>query len=73
MKRFAIAIPVAAALALVASAAQAKPSRNGQNATAVPKYSWCLLYRSGTQNCYFTSKAQCEASASGNGGFCRMI
>ncbi len=73
MKRFAMAFPMVAALTLTAAAAHAKPTRNGQNATATPKYSWCLLYRSGTQTCYFTSKMQCEASATGTGGFCRMI
>jgi hypothetical protein len=33
-------------------------------------YPWCALYRDGVWNCGFTSYEQCEATRSGNGGFC---
>ena len=37
-------------------------------------YRWCAEYgggRGGGTNCYFVTLQQCQASASGNGGFCR--
>ena len=37
-------------------------------------YRWCADYaggRGGSTNCYFVTLAQCQAAASGNGGFCR--
>jgi Protein of unknown function (DUF3551) len=33
-------------------------------------YPWCALYRDGVWNCGFTTFQQCEATRSGNGGFC---
>jgi hypothetical protein len=38
-------------------------------------YRWCAEYAaasgSGGTNCYFVTLEQCQAAASGNGGFCR--
>ena len=31
---------------------------------------WCANYKNGATNCGFYSFAQCEATRSGNGGFC---
>jgi hypothetical protein len=33
--------------------------------------SWCAVYQSGAENCGFSTQAQCAASVSGAGGFCR--
>jgi Protein of unknown function (DUF3551) len=33
-------------------------------------YPWCALYRDGVWNCGFATLEQCEATRSGNGGFC---
>jgi uncharacterized protein DUF3551 len=36
-------------------------------------YRWCADYRArGGSNCYFSTLAQCQASVSGVGGFCRI-
>lgn len=38
-------------------------------------YKWCAEYgggRGGGTNCYFVTLQQCQAAASGNGGFCRV-
>jgi Protein of unknown function (DUF3551) len=40
---------------------------------AVVIYPWCVDYggrMGGAQNCGFVSRAQCEATRAGNGGFC---
>jgi len=36
-------------------------------------YRWCAQYsgRAGGTNCYFVTRAQCQAAVSGVGGFCR--
>ena len=34
---------------------------------------WCVVSNTGSENCGFMTMAQCSASASGFGGFCRMI
>ena len=55
------------ATATVAFAAGAKPS------AAMVLYPWCAQYggrMGGSQNCGFTSFAQCQATRAGNGGFC---
>ena len=47
----------------------------GSSAYAAPAdpYPWCAEYsfRSGASNCYFMTLQQCQATVSGNGGFCR--
>jgi hypothetical protein len=46
----------------------------GDTANADP-YRWCAEYgggRGGGTNCYFVTLQQCQAAASGNGGFCRQ-
>jgi hypothetical protein len=42
------------------------------NAKADP-YRWCAQYggRDGPSNCYFLTLGQCQATISGNGGYCR--
>jgi hypothetical protein len=48
-------------------AASTRPS------VAVIIYPWCANYggrMSGSQNCGFTSRQQCELTRAGNGGFC---
>jgi len=52
---------------LVMLAASTRPS------AAVIIYPWCAQYggrTGGGQNCGFVSRAQCEATRVGNGGFC---
>jgi hypothetical protein len=39
-------------------------------AAKAQNYPWCALYRDGVWNCGFTTLEQCEATRSGNGGFC---
>ena len=38
-------------------------------------YKWCAVYSGGSNgggtNCYFVTIEQCQATVSGNGGFCR--
>lgn len=39
---------------------------------AADPYKWCVEYPGrGASNCYFLTLEQCQATASGNGGFCR--
>jgi len=55
------------ALVALALAASVQPS------AAMVIYPWCAQYGGrlgGSQNCDFTSFAQCQATRSGNGGFC---
>jgi Protein of unknown function (DUF3551) len=40
------------------------------NRADAQNYPWCALYRDGVWNCGFTTYQQCEATRSGNGGFC---
>jgi Protein of unknown function (DUF3551) len=40
------------------------------NRAEAQNYPWCALYRDGVWNCGFTTLQQCEATRSGNGGFC---
>lgn len=35
-------------------------------------YKWCAAYRTGGQNCGFTSIEQCQATIAGAGGFCQQ-
>ena len=47
----------------------------GDTARAADPYRWCAEYgggRGGGTNCYFVTLQQCQAAASGNGGFCRQ-
>jgi len=37
---------------------------------AADPYKWCAAYRSGANNCGFTTIEQCQASVSGVGGSC---
>jgi hypothetical protein len=37
------------------------------------EYSWCGVYRTGSERCSFVTEAQCTASLGGEGGFCRML
>jgi hypothetical protein len=39
-------------------------------AAKAQNYPWCALYRDGVWNCGFTTFEQCQATDSGNGGFC---
>jgi hypothetical protein len=44
------------------------------DAAKADPYRWCAEYgggRGGGTNCYFVTLQQCQAAASGNGGFCR--
>src|SRR5262249_48932961 len=55
------------ALVALALAASVQPS------AAMVIYPWCAQYGGrlgGSQNCGFTSFAQCQATRAGNGGFC---
>jgi hypothetical protein len=59
-------------LALLAGLVAA-PFVAGHNAPAQAMQSdWCAVYRGGSENCGFYTQAQCAASVSGLGGFCRM-
>ncbi len=33
---------------------------------------WCAVTNLGTENCQFSTQAQCASAISGVGGFCRM-
>lgn len=65
MKSVAVAVAAAAlwAVPLTPAAAQADP------------YRWCAEFGGGndggSSNCYFITRAQCEATVAGVGGFCR--
>jgi Protein of unknown function (DUF3551) len=41
-------------------------------AQSMTQENWCAIYRGGSENCHFTTQAQCLATVSGQGGFCRM-
>ena len=66
MRIFHVAGLVAATV--ITLAASARPS------AAVIIYPWCANFgggrSGGAQNCGFTSRAQCELTRAGNGGFC---
>ena len=61
MNRLVLAV-VAASVALAAAASPARAQF----------YPWCLVIsdKTGSWTCYFTTRAQCMASAGGNVGFC---
>lgn len=62
MRRILLAIIALLGIGIASQPAQADP------------YRWCAEYgggRGGGTNCYFVTLQQCEASVSGNGGFCR--
>ena len=66
MKQMALRVVIVAGLMSAAVAAPAKTTN------AAPKNTeWCAIYRYGGENCYFATEAQCAASVSGLGGFCR--
>jgi hypothetical protein len=58
-------------LALAILGAAVLSSAPGQ-AQSPYTYPWCALDadQSGATSCYFTTRAQCEASVSGGGGTC---
>jgi hypothetical protein len=62
------------ALAVAAGALWAASSTPGI-AQADP-YRWCAEFGGGgdggSSNCYFVTRAQCEATVTGVGGFCRL-
>jgi uncharacterized protein DUF3551 len=51
-------------ISIIATATVLATAAKAQN------YPWCALYRDGVWNCGFTTFEQCEATRSGNGGFC---
>ena len=53
--------------ASVVAVAFAKPAQAMRSESG-----WCAVYRSGGENCGFTTQSQCAANVSGVGGFCRM-
>jgi len=53
-------------VAMLAALASATPR------AAVAGGVWCVVSNTGSENCGFAPMAQCSASASGFGGFCRM-
>jgi Protein of unknown function (DUF3551) len=56
---------ISAAIAMLAAGATI-------DGAAADPYRWCVEYSGrGATNCYFITLAQCQATASGNGGFCR--
>jgi uncharacterized membrane protein len=70
MKRMLVRGAVAAGLlsaAMLAALASATPR------AVAASGAWCVVSNTGSENCGFTTMAQCAASASGFGGFCRMI
>lgn len=61
MRHFLIAAAILCGVALSGTAASAQ------------SYPWCAQYggrMGGSQNCGFSTFAQCQAALSGNGGFC---
>ena len=64
--RFATVVGVTIASGLSVSAATTAPSPTQVAA------GWCAVTNLGSENCGFTTQAQCAASVSGVGGFCRM-
>lgn len=63
-------------LLTIAIAAGALWAANTNVALANDPYRWCAEIAAGeggsAANCYFVTRAQCEASVSGVGGFCRI-
>ena len=62
-----------AAVMLIAASAAALIAARGSAAAATSEsqpVSYCLLYNHGGADCSFTSKTQCEATASGREGEC---
>jgi hypothetical protein len=58
-------------LSLVLADAALMDAANPASAQSSTSYSWCSRGgRSGANNCYFTSKAQCMTTISGIGAFC---
>jgi uncharacterized membrane protein len=69
MKRMHLRIAVAAGLMSAAAVGMA----SAMTTPAAPASTeWCAVYRTGSENCYFTTEKQCLDNVSGLGGFCRM-
>ena len=58
-------------VAIAALAVAAAGALTPRPAQAI-EYPWCVQYggSNGSQNCGFSTFAQCQAAASGTGGFC---
>ena len=69
MKRMALRIAIVAG---VMSAAALGAASAMTSASAPKNTEWCAIYRTGSENCSFTSQTQCNDTVSGLGGFCRM-
>ena len=66
-----ITLQIALTAGVISAAAMGAAS--AMTTTTAPKNTeWCAVYRTGSDNCYFASEAQCAANVSGLGGFCRM-
>lgn len=63
--RLAMIMGVTAVTGLSVSAAPNAPA-------PIQVAAWCAVTNLGTENCHFTSQAQCALSVSGVGGICRM-
>ena len=63
-------IMLASAVAFSALAFVAASASSAQAGPIVPQGRYCLLYDEGGTDCSFTSYAQCQATASGQGAEC---
>jgi Protein of unknown function (DUF3551) len=69
MKRMTMNFAIAAGL--ISAAVLTAASTTAASAMTKSR-EWCAIYRGGSENCGFQSEAQCTATVSGTGGFCRM-
>jgi hypothetical protein len=63
-------------LALAIAAGALWAANTGSASAQGDPYRWCAEFSAGeggsAANCYFITRAQCEATVSGIGGFCRV-
>lgn len=69
MKALQVRIAITAGLMSAAALGAASAMTMG---SAPKNTEWCAVYRTGSENCSFTSQEQCNNTVSGLGGFCRM-
>ena len=70
MKSMALRLAIAAGVTLVASLSAASAATTPHQSTRIS--AWCAVTNLGSENCGFSTQAQCQSAVSGLGGFCRM-
>ena len=70
MKGMVLRLAIATGLTVAAGLSAASAAPTPHQSTRVS--AWCAVTSLGSENCGFSTQAQCQSAVSGLGGFCRM-